>query len=409
VNEGIKTAILKFGGSSVADANRMREVALIIKNYLERGYTVAAIVSAMGNTTNDLLALAGGVTDELSGREIDQLLATGEQQSIALLAMALKSEGIPAQSFTAAQAGFFANGFPTEGRIYRVTPKAVTDALEHGLVAVVAGFQAITDQGDVITLGRGGSDLSAVALAAAIGGECHILKDVPGVMSADPKIVRSPVKLDYLSYQECMELSSLGAKMLQARSAEVAARYEVPLYVASSFTKEEGTWIVKNIPVSEGLIVKAVVHDLKVAKVVLMGVPDVPGVAGRLFSNLAERGVGAEMIIQNTMRGGLNDIGFLVSKENLDAAIDVCRNFSSEVDAQGVSFNTEIARVSIVGSGIANHPDIPSRMFTILAKESINIEMIASTALAVTCVVAATRAEDAVRALHEHFIEEEAV
>jgi aspartate kinase len=409
VSEEARTAILKFGGSSVADAERMREVALIIKNYLERGYTVAAIVSAMGNTTNNLLALAGDVTDELSGREIDQLLATGEQQSIALLAMALKREGIPAQSFTAAQAGFFANGFPTEGRIYRVAPKAVTDALERGLVAVVAGFQAITDQGDVITLGRGGSDLSAVALAAAIGGECHILKDVPGVMSADPKIVRSPAKLDYFSYQECMELSSLGAKMLQARSAEVAARYEVPLYIASSFTKEEGTWIVKNIPVSEGLIVKAVVHDLKVAKVVLMGVPDVPGVAGRLFSNLAERGVGAEMIIQNTMRGGLNDIGFLVSKENLDAAIDVCRNFSAEVEAQGVSFNTEIARVSIVGSGIANHPDIPSRMFTILAKESINIEMIASTALAVTCVVAATRAEDAVRALHEHFIEEEAV
>jgi aspartate kinase len=288
-------------------------------------------------------------------------------------------------------------------------PKTVTNALEKGLVAVVAGFQAITDQGDVITLGRGGSDLSAVALAAALGGECHILKDVPGVMSADPKIVRSPIKLDCLSYQECMELSSLGAKMLQARSAEVAARYEVPLYVASSFTKEEGTWIMKNIPVSEGLVVKAVVHDLKVAKVVLMGVPDVPGVAGRLFSSLAERGVGAEMIIQNTMRGGLNDIGFLVRKENLDGAIDVCRNFSAEVDAQGVSFNTEIARISIVGSGIANHPDIPSRMFTILAKESINIEMIASTALAVTCVVAATRAEDAVRALHEHFIEEEAV
>jgi aspartate kinase len=409
VSEEIRTAILKFGGSSVADSGRMREVALIIKNYIERGYTVAAIVSAMGNTTNDLLALAGGVTDELSGREIDQLLATGEQQSIALLALALKREGIPAQSFTAAQAGFFANGFPTEGRIYRVAPKAVTDALDHELVAVVAGFQAITDQGDVITLGRGGSDLSAVALAAAIGGECHILKDVPGVMSADPKVVQSPVKLDYLSYQECMELSSLGAKMLQARSAEVAARYEVPLYIASSFTKEEGTWIMKNIPVSEGLIVKAVVHDLKVAKVVLMGVPDVPGVAGRLFSSLAERCVGAEMIIQNTMRGGLNDIGFLVRKENLDAAIDVCRNFSAEVDAQGVSFNTEIARVSIVGSGIANHPDIPSRMFTILAKESINIEMIASTALAVTCVVAATRAEDAVRALHEHFIEEEAV
>jgi aspartate kinase len=409
VSENSGIAVLKFGGSSVADAERMREVALIIRDYIGKGRKAAVIVSAMGNTTNELLALAGDVTDELSGREIDQLLATGEQQSIALLAMALKREGIPAQSFTASQAGFCANGFPTEGRIYRVAPKAVAEAMESGLVAVVAGFQAITDDGDVITLGRGGSDLSAVALAAALGGECHILKDVPGVMSADPRVVKSPVKLDYLSYQECMELSTLGAKMLQARSVEVAARYDVPLYVASSFTKEEGTWIVKNIPVSEGLIIKAVVHDLKVAKVVLMGVPDVPGVAGRLFSNLAERGIGAEMIIQNNMRGGLNDIGFLVRKENLDGAIDVCRGFSRDVDAQGVSFNTEIARVSVVGAGIANHPDIPSRMFTTLAKEGINIDMISSTALAVTCVVSSTRAEDAVRALHEHFIEEEAV
>jgi aspartate kinase len=409
VNGKDRKAVLKFGGSSVADADRMREVALIIKDYLDKGYKIAAIVSAMGDTTNNLLALAGDVTDELSGREIDQLLATGEQQSIALLALALKREGIPAQSFTASQAGFYANGFPTEGRIYRVNPHAVTEAMGNELVAVVAGFQAITDGGDVITLGRGGSDLSAVALAASIGGECHILKDVPGVMSADPKVARLPVKLDYLSYQECMELSSLGAKMLQARSVEVAARYEVPLYVASSFTKEEGTWIVKNIPVSEGLVIKAVVHDLKVAKVVLMGVPDVPGVAGRLFTCLAERGIGAEMIIQNNMRGGLNDIGFLVRKENLDGTIEVCRDFSRDADAQGVSFNTEIARVSIVGAGIANHPDIPSRMFTVLAKEGINIDMIASTALAVTCVVAAPRAEDAVRALHEHFIEEGAI
>ncbi|MDR1650276.1 MAG: aspartate kinase [Synergistaceae bacterium] len=404
-----KTAVLKFGGSSVADSDRMREVTAIIKCYLERGYRAACIVSAMGNTTNDLLALAGDITDETRGREIDQLLATGEQQSIALLALALKREGIPAQSFTAAQAGFYANGFPTEGRIYRVAPKAVRTAMEDGLVAVVAGFQAITDDGDVITLGRGGSDLSAVALAAALGGECHILKDVPGVMSADPKVVRAPIKLSCLSYQECMEFSSLGAKMLQARSAEVAARYEVPLYVASSFTKEEGTWVLQDLPVSEGLIIKGVVHDTKVAKIVMMGVPDVPGVAGRLFTSLADRGIGAEMIIQNNMRGGMNDIGFLVRKELLDGAIDVCRGFSRDVDAQGVSFNTEIARVSIVGAGIANHPDIPSRMFTVLAKEGINIDMIASTALAVTCVVANARTEDAVRALHEHFIEEEAV
>lgn len=404
-----KVAVLKFGGSSVADAERMREVARIVRRYQEDGYMLSVIVSAMGNTTNNLLALAQDVSDEFDGREIDQLLATGEQQSVALLALSLKQEGIPAQSFTAGQAGFRANGFPTEGRIYRVDPVAVVAAMEAGRVAVVAGFQALTDDGDVITLGRGGSDLSAVALAAALGGECHILKDVVGVMSADPKVVRAPVKLGVLSYKECMELSALGAKMLQARSVEVAERYEVPLYVASSFVEEEGTWIVKSNPVSEGLVVKGVVSDTKVAKVVVMGVPDVPGVAGRLFSSLAKRNIGAEMIIQNNMRGGLNDIGFLVKKEYLDSAIEVCRDFSHEVEAQGVSFNTEIARVSIVGSGIANHPDIPSRMFNSLAEEGINIDMIASTALAVTCVVASTRAGDAVRALHEHFIEEGAV
>ena len=401
-----KIAVLKFGGSSVADADRMREVAMIIRRYSEKGYKLSVIVSAMGNTTNNLLALAQDVSDEFDGREIDQLLATGEQQSVALLALALKQEGIPAQSFTASQAGFYANGFPTEGRIYRVDPKAVIEAMSSGKVAVVTGFQAMTDNGDVITLGRGGSDLSAVALAAAIGGECHILKDVSGVMSADPRVVKEPIKLDYFTYKECMELSTLGAKMLQARSVEVAARYEVPLYVASSFVDEEGTWIVKSNPVSEGLIIKGVVHDAKVAKVVMMGVPDVPGVAGRLFSSLAESGIGAEMIIQNNMRGGLNDIGFLVRKEFLDGTIEVCRNFSKDIGAQGVSFNSEIARVSIVGAGIANHPDIPSRMFNALAEEGINIDMIASTALAVTCVVAKARAEDAVRTLHEHFIEE---
>lgn len=404
-----KIAVLKFGGSSVADADRMREVAQIIRRYSENGYKLAVIVSAMGNTTNNLLAMAQDVSDEFDGREIDQLLATGEQQSVALLALALKQEGIPAQSFTASQAGFFANGFPTEGRIYRVDPKAVIEAMEAGKAAVVTGFQAMTDNGDVITLGRGGSDLSAVALAAAIGGECHILKDVSGVMSADPRVVKRPIKLDYFTYKECMELSTLGAKMLQARSVEVAARYEVPLYVASSFVDEEGTWIVKSNPVSEGLIIKGVVHDAKVAKVVMMGVPDVPGIAGRLFSSLAESGIGAEMIIQNNMRGGLNDIGFLVRKEFLDGTIDVCRTFSKDIGAQGVSFNSEIARVSIVGAGIANHPEIPSRMFNALAEEGINIDMIASTALAVTCVVAKARAEDAVRTLHEHFIEEVSV
>ena len=390
--------VLKFGGSSVADSARMRHVAQIVKKTREEGYRVAVVVSAMGNTTDDLLALASDVASEADGREMDQLLATGEQQSVALLALALKQFGLPAQSR--------AKGFPMEGRIYRIEPDAVEKVLNEGTVAVITGFQAITDNGDVITLGRGGSDLSAVALAASLGAQsCRLLKDVTGVMTGDPRVVKNPRKLKQIGFDECMEMAVQGANVLQARSVEMAARYDVPLYVGSSFVEEEGTWVMSN-PVTEGLIIKAVVHDMKAAKVVLLGVPDIPGVAARLFANLAEKGVGAEMIIQNNMRGGVNDIGFLVKKTNLEVASQVCREMCREVDAQGVSFDTEIARVSIVGAGIANHPEIPSKMFNILAEAGINIEMIASTALAITCVVGSSRAEDAVRELHDHFIDE---
>lgn len=398
--------VLKFGGSSVASPERMQHVAGIVKKIRDEGHRVAVVVSAMGNMTDDLIALAGDVGSTTNGREMDQLLATGEQQSVALLSLALQKFGLPAQSFTAQQAGVKAKGFPMEGRIYRIEPDHVEKVLNDGTVAVITGFQAITDSGDVITLGRGGSDLSAVALAAAMGAaSCQLLKDVTGVMTGDPRVVKKPRKIKQIGFDECMEMAVQGANVLQARSVEMAARYEVPIYVGSSFVEEEGTWVMSS-PVTEGLIIKAVVQDSKVAKVVLLGVPDIPGVAARLFSSLAQKGVGAEMIIQNNMRGGVNDIGFLVKKINLETAIQVCREMCREIDAQGVSFDTEIARVTIVGAGIANHPEIPPRMFNILAEEGINIDMIASTSLALTCIVAASRADDAVRALHEHFIEE---
>lgn len=400
--------VLKFGGSSVANPERMKHAAGIIEKIRSSGNRVAVVVSAMGNMTDDLIALADVVSAAKSGREMDQLLATGEQQSVALLALTLQQSGVPAQSFTAQQAGIKAKGFPMEGRIYRIEPQNIEKVLNAGSVAVIAGFQAVTDDGDIITLGRGGSDLSAVALAAALGASsCQLLKDVSGIMSGDPRIVKKPYKIKEIDFDECMEMAVQGANVLQARSVEMAARYNVPLYVGSSFVEEEGTWVMSN-PVTEGLIIKAVVQDANVAKVVLMGVPDIPGVAARLFTNLAQQGIGAEMIIQNNMRGGVNDIGFLVKKTHLEAAIQVCRDNCREIDAQGVSFDTEIARVTIVGAGIANHPEIPPRMFNVLAEEGINIDMIASTSLALTCIVSQPRAEDAVRALHEHFIEEAA-
>lgn len=398
--------IIKFGGTSVAGPDRMRHAAGIAEKIRAEGNRVAIVVSAMGNMTDDLIALANDVAAVRNGREMDQLLATGEQQSVALLALTLQQSGVPAQSFTAQQAGIMAKGFPMEGRIYRIEPKNVEKVLNEGRVAVIAGFQAMTDEGDVITLGRGGSDLSAVALAAALGASsCRLLKDVTGVMTGDPRIVGKPRKIKEIGFDECMEMAVQGANVLQARSVELAARYEVPLYVGSSFVEEEGTWVMSN-PVTEGLIIKSVVKDSNVAKVVLLGVPDIPGVAARLFTSLASHGIGTEMIIQNNMRGGVNDIGFLVKKTNLESAIQVCREICREIDAQGVSFDTEIARVTIVGAGIANHPEIPPEMFNLLAEEGINIDMIASNALALTCVVAEPRADDALRALHEHFIEE---
>ncbi len=401
--------VLKFGGTSVADAERMKHVAEIVKKIRDENNRVAVVVSAMGNMTDDLLALAEDVSMARDGREIDQLLATGEQQSVALLALALQQSGIPAQSFTARQAGIKAKGFPMEGRIYDIEPQAVEKVLNEGTVAVITGFQAISDNGDVITLGRGGSDLSAVALAAALKADsCQLLKDVEGIYTADPRVVPQAKKIKEMDFDECMELAVKGAGVLQARSVEMAARYKVPLYVASSFVEEEGTWVMNN-PVTEGLVIKSVVHDTKVAKVVIYGVPDTPGMAAGLFTSLAEQGVGVMMIIQNNMRGGVNDIGFLVKKTDLEKGIQVCRKYCRETDAQGVSFDTEISRVSIIGAGIANHPEVPSKMFKILAEANVNIEMIASSSMAITVIVASNHAEEAVLALHKAFIEEASV
>ncbi|MBQ0054910.1 MAG: aspartate kinase [Synergistaceae bacterium] len=401
--------VLKFGGTSVADAERMKHVAEIVKKIRDENNRVAVVVSAMGSMTDDLLALAEDVSMTRDGREIDQLLATGEQQSVALLSLALQQSGIPAQSFTARQAGIKAKGFPMEGRIYDIEPLAVEKVLNEGTVAVITGFQAINDNGDVITLGRGGSDLSAVALAAALKADsCRLLKDVEGIYTADPRVVPQAKKIKEMDFDECMELAVKGAGVLQARSVEMAARYKVPLYVASSFVEEEGTWVMNN-PVTEGLVIKSVVHDTKVAKVVIYGVPDTPGMAAGLFTSLAEQGVGVMMIIQNNMRGGVNDIGFLVKKTDLEKGIQVCRKYCRETDAQGVSFDTEISRVSIIGAGIANHPEVPSKMFKILAEANVNIEMIASSSMAITVIVASNHAEEAVLALHKAFIEEASV
>lgn len=399
--------VFKFGGSSVATADKIRAVARKVAAYVRQGDSIVVVVSAMGKTTDGLIRLAMEVAPSLNRREMDQLLATGEQQTIALLALALEGEGIRSRSFTGSQAGFLVEGHYSEGRIRRMEPQLVERSLAAGEVAVVAGFQGVLPNGDTITLGRGGSDLSAIALAASLEADsCHIYTDVDGIYSADPRVVPEARKLDHISYQECLEMAVAGSKVLQSRSVELAARMELPVYVASTFSNEEGTWVM-NFDVNEGLVVKAVVSDRETAKVAVLGVPDVPGVAARLFSALADRGVGAEMIIQSVMRGQVNDIGFLVKKSLLGDAIEVCRDLVRDIGAQGVTYDTEIARVSVIGAGIANHPEIPSQMFSILAAEGINLDMIAATSMAITCVVAAPKMDQAVQALHGHFVPDE--
>lgn len=400
--------VVKFGGSSLRSLEDMKAAAGRIAGFRNEGSDVVVVVSAMQGSTDRLLDLAGQLRDSHHCREVDQLLSTGEQQSVALLAMAIEREGYEALSLSGPQAGIYGKGRYGDGRITKVDPKPVSNILGQGRIPIVAGFQARNGNGDVITLGRGGSDLSAVALAAALEADrCSILKDVPAVYSADPGIVPQARKLDRISYEECMEMAAAGAKVVQARSVELAARYGVPVYVAGSFSEEKGTWIMRE-DVCESLAVRVIASDRNVAKVAVLGVPDVPGIAAGLFGRLSAGGVGAEMIIQSVMRGQVNDIAFLVKKEFLGEAIDICRDIVREIGAQGVAFDTEIGKVTIVGAGIANHPEIPSLMFSNLAAEDINIDMISSTSMSITCVVAAGDVKRAVRSLHREFIGEDA-
>ncbi|SDX63571.1 aspartate kinase [Acetomicrobium thermoterrenum DSM 13490] len=401
--------VLKFGGSSLATVDRIRNVAVRVKNdYLDRGLKVSVVVSAMGKTTDGLIDLAQRTSNVLNGRELDQLLVTGEQQSAALLAMAIEELGFRVKSFNGAQAGISATGYHMEGRIADVNPERVLSWLEgEGEVAVVTGFQGINEAGDFVTLGRGGSDLSAVALAVALKSSfCHIYTDVDGVYTADPKIVSTARKLTYISYEECIEMAALGAKVLQARSVEFASLYDMPIYVSSSILEGEGTWV-KEKTIKEGLAIKAVVHDKNIAKIAVLGVPDVPGIAAGLFSKLADRGVGVEMIIQSVMRGDVNDIAFLVKETLLGEAIEVCGDYAREIDAQGVTYDAEVGRVSIVGVGLSLHPEIPAEMFSVLSGEGINIDMISSTSNSITCVISSSMIDRAVSALHRHFLEGE--
>jgi aspartate kinase len=396
--------VQKFGGSSVGDADRIRAVADHVARTRRSGDDVAVVVSAMGKTTDDLVRLASEVSDSRPPRELDMLLSSGERISMALMCMALSDLGVSAFSYTGSQAGIITDTTHTRAKIVEVRGDRLRAALDQGAVPVVAGFQGVSTDRDVTTLGRGGSDTTAVALAAALGADvCEIYTDVSGVFSADPRVVPQARKLARVSYEEMLEIAATGGRVLALRSVEFARNHHVPLHVRSSFTWEPGTWIDEEDVSMEQALVTAVTHELAEAKVTVTGVPDRPGSAARLFRGLAERSVNVDMIVQNTSLHGTTDISFTVPSYDLAVSTQVAESLVPELGATGVVTDADVARVSLIGAGMKTHPGVTALTFETLAAHDINIEMISTSSIRISCMVRSEVVEDAVRALHAAF------
>lgn len=401
--------VQKFGGSSVADPERIKHVASLAIGEYNRGYQVVVVVSAMGKTTDNLLKLASEITDAPDPREIDMLISTGEQISIAMLAIAIQSMGYKAKSFTGPQVGIVTDSVHRKAKIARINDEKIRKELDAGNIIIVAGFQGCTIDNEVTTLGRGGSDTTAVALAAVLKAEvCDIYTDVDGVYTADPRIVKNPRKLDRISYDEMLELASLGAKVLHSRSVEFAKNYNVPVHVRSSFSDVPGTMVVKEVKEMEDIVVSGVAYNRNEAKVSVLGVPDRPGVAAEVFGSLADNNISVDMIIQNLAESGHNDISFTVSKEDLKQAMKVSEEAAKALGAKGVVADEKIGRVSVVGVGMKSHSGVAATMFRALAKNEINIEMISTSEIKISCVIRERDVDKAVQAIHEEFELQEA-
>ncbi|MEW6172679.1 MAG: aspartate kinase [Bacillota bacterium] len=396
--------VQKFGGSSVADAERIKRVAQRVWKTRRQGIDVIVVVSAMGDTTDDLIALSRQITSEPEAREMDQLLSTGEQISIALLVMALQAQGADAISLTGQQAGIFTDGVYSRGSITGVKESRLRAELGKGKIPVVAGFQGLGPDGDITTLGRGGSDTTAVALAAALDADCcEIYTDVDGVYTADPRLVPDAKKLPVISYDEMLELASLGAVVLHPRSVELAKMYGVPLVVRSSFNDNPGTLVKEDAGMERRHMVSGVAHDCKVAKLGLFDVLDQPGIAYRLFSALAAENINVDMIIQGAMRDGRNDIAFTVSEDDLKRALTVVEGMMDAIGAKGLVYDDKVGKVSIVGEGMVTRPGVAASMFEALSGEGINIEMISTSEIKVSCIINEADVPRAVKALHAKF------
>ena len=393
----------KFGGTSVAGPDRIRVVADHVARRRHRGDQIVLVVSAMGRETDDLLRMASDVATNPPGREVDMLITGGERKACALMAMALSDLGVPAASFTGSQAGFRTDSSHTGAKIVRITPGRITEALDRGLVPVVGGSQGVSGDGDVTFFGRGGSDTTAVALAHVLGADhCEIYTDVPGVFSADPRIVAEARRMDVVSFDELLEMTASGCPKPAMRAVELARTYGVELHVRSAFSWMPGTTVTGE-EAMENAIISAVTHDASEAKMTVSGVADKPGVAGRLFRALAGSDINVDMIVQNVSSQGVTDISFTVPRLQLEAARVVARGLIDELGADDVTADDGIARVSLIGAGMQSTPGVAARMFETLASAGINIEMISTSAIRISCVIRAGDMEQAVSALHESF------
>jgi len=396
--------VQKFGGSSVATIERIKEVAKRIVKTKDRWQKVVVVVSAMGKTTNELIELAYKITSAPCERELDMLISTGEQVSSALLTITLNSLGHPAVSLTAQQVGILTDATHTKARIIKINTKRIEREIACGKIVVVTGFQGITEEKDITTLGRGGSDTTAVALAAVLEADiCEIYTDVDGVYTTDPGVFRGARKLDSICYDEMLEMASTGAKVLQSRSVEFAKKYGVVLHVRSSFSKKEGTLVLEEVDRVEKMLVSGITSDINQAKITILKVPDRPGVAAQIFGALAEVAINVDMIIQSSSEGKFNDISFTVAKDDLKKALKNLEKPAKELNAAEVTADDGVGKISIIGVGMRTNPGVAAKMFSALAEGKINIEMISTSEIKISCIIRREHIEKATRLLHRTF------
>lgn len=393
--------VMKFGGSSVGDTERMKRVAARIAQKQDEGHRCVVVVSAMGDTTDDLIDQAKLLNAAPPAREMDMLMTTGEQISISLLSIALHGLGREAVSYTGWQAGFRTDGIHGKARIEEIVPRRVLESLEKDRIVIVAGFQGMSIDGEITTLGRGGSDTTAVALAAAIKADvCEIYTDVDGIYSTDPRIVKVARKLNEISYDEMLELAHLGAAVLHPRAVEYAKRHQVKLVVRSSFNQSEGTVVKEEATMEQGAAVSGIAYDKNVARISILGVEDVPGVLAQVFSKLAEEGIDVDIIVQSGVQNGQADFSFTLSLADVERATEVIEGLRAELPYREVTSEDNLVKVSIVGAGMVSHPGVAAQMFEVISKEGVSIKMVSTSEIKVSCVVESGNLQQIIRALH---------